>query len=125
MDLIAGSDRRMPVHATSAGKALAAFDPLVATARKQAGFPKLTARTIATAADFDEALAEVRRCGVAFNVGESRPEVTAVAAPVRSRDGRAYAAISVVGPSPEFGDHGRAARLVLAAAAKLSHALAG
>ncbi len=121
--LTTDSGRRMPSHATSAGKALAAFDPAFAQARKAAGFPRVAARTISTAADFDRALAEVRRTGVAISVGESQCQLTSVAAPVRDFCGRAYAAISVVGPEPEFGDFGRAARLVITATAKLGQAL--
>ena len=121
--LTTDSGRRMPSHATSAGKALAAFDPAFAQARKAAGFPRVAPRTISTAADFDRALAEVRRTGVAISVGESQCQLTSVAAPVRDFRGRAYAAISVVGPEPEFGDFGRAARLVITATAELGQAL--
>ena len=115
--------RRMPSHATSAGKAIAAFDPAFAQARKAAGFPQLTPRTISTAAVFDRALAEVRRTGVAISVRESQCQLTSVAAPVRNFCGRAYAAISVVGPDEEFGDVGCAARLVIDATARLSQTL--
>jgi len=117
------SGRRMPSHATSAGKAMAAFDPAFAQARKTAGFPRLAPRTIASAAEFDCALAEVRRTGVAISMNESQCQLTSVAAPVRDFCGRAYAAVSVVGPGDEFGDFGRAARLVIRAAAKLGQAL--
>ena len=123
ISLTTDSGRRMPSHATSAGKALAAFDPAFAQARKAAGFPRVALRTISTAADFDRALAEVRRTGVAISVGESQCQLTSVAAPVRDFCGRAYAAISVVGPEPEFGDFGRAVRLVITATAKLGQAL--
>ncbi len=115
--------RRMPSHATSAGKAIAAFDPAFAQARKAAGFPQLTPRTISSAAGFDRALAEVRRSGVAVSVRESQCQLTSVAAPVRNFCGRAYAAISVVGPEEEFGDVGCAARLVIDATARLSQTL--
>src|SRR5271166_578866 len=118
MGLITDSNRRMPSHATSAGKVLAAFDPAFAQARRAAGFPRVTPRTISTAADFDRALAEVRRTGVAVSVSESQCQLTSVAAPVRDFCGRAYAAISVVGPEPEFGDFGRATRLVITATAR-------
>lgn len=121
--LMADSGRRQPVHVTSVGKALAAFDPAVAQARRDAGFPRMTERTIATVADWDRTLADVRRNGIAISIGESRPQLTSVAAAVRNARGRAFAAISVVGPSPEFGDFGRASRLVLTAAAKLAHTL--
>jgi DNA-binding IclR family transcriptional regulator len=115
--------RRMPGHATSAGKVMAAFDPAFAQALKAAGLARVTPRTISTAADFDRALAEVRRKGVAISVGESQCQMTSVAAPVRDFCGRAYAAISLVGPGAEFDDLGRAARLVIAATARLGRAV--
>ena len=121
--LMKGGGRRMPSHATSAGKAIAAFDPAFAQARRAAGFPQLTPRTIATTADFDRALIEVRRAGVAISVGEAQCQLTSVAAPVRDFCGRAYAAISVVGPDEEI-DVGRAARMVITATATLSQVLA-
>jgi DNA-binding IclR family transcriptional regulator len=121
--LMTDSGRRMPSHATSAGKVLAAFDPALAQARKAAGFPRVTPRTISTVAEFDRALREVRRTGFAISVSESQCQLTSVAAPVRDFCGRAYAAISVVGPDAEFGDYGRAARLVITATAKLSRTL--
>lgn len=122
--VLAASARRQPVHVTSAGKVLAAFDPAVAKARLVAGFPRMTERTIATAADWERTLAEVRHEGIAISIGESRPQLTSVAAPVRNAYGRSFAAVSVAGPSPEFADFGRPARLVLTAAAKLAHSLA-
>lgn len=121
--LMAGAGRRVPLHVTSVGKALAAFDPAVAQARREAGLQRVTERSICTTADWDRALADVRRTGIAISVGEGRPRLTSVAAPVRDPHGRSFAAISVVGPSPEFGDFGRASRLVLTAAAKLAHTL--
>ena len=115
--------RRMPAHATSAGKAIAAFDPAFAQARKAAGFPQLTPRTISTAAEFDRALDQVRRTGVAISARESEGQLTSVAAPVRNFCGRPYAAIALVGTDEEFGDIGCAARLVIDATARLSQAL--
>ena len=120
--LMKGGGRRMPSHATSAGKAIAAFDQAFAQARKAAGFPQLTPRTILSAADFERALSEVRRTGVAISVSESQCQLTSVAAPVRDFCGRAYAAISVVGPDEDF-DVGRAARMVITATATLGQVL--
>src|SRR5450755_34703 len=121
--LIIDNGRRMPGHATSAGKVMAAFDPAFAQARKAVGFPRITPHTISTSADFDRALAEVRRAGVAVSEGESQCQLTSVAAPVRDFCGRAYAAISVVGPDTDFDDFGRATRLVIAATTRLGQAL--
>ncbi|RPE46696.1 transcriptional regulator [Streptomyces sp. Ag109_O5-1] len=52
---------RRPTRCSSAGKAIAAFDPALAAARRAAGFPPRTDTTICTAADFEQVLAQVRR----------------------------------------------------------------
>lgn len=124
MTLMAGIGRRVAAHATASGKAIAAYDPELAQRRRMAGFPALTGSTIRTAADFDAALALVRRRGVATNLGEAVTRGSAVAAPVLDASGRAMAAISLVAPTEDIRDDlGRPARLVSVAARKLSHAL--
>jgi len=116
--------RRMPVHATSSGKALAAWNDELAQRRRQAGFPILTDATIRTAEEFDRELATVRRCGVATNLGESRPGVCSVAAAVLDAGGVAVAALALVRPTgPDGGELGRQARLVSVAAARITRGL--
>ncbi len=124
MHLMTQVGRRWPSHATSSGKAIAAFSADVAQARRQAGFPPLTQRTIRSEADYDRVLAETRRVGVAVQIGEARMGLASVAAPVLDSFGTAQAAISVVAPAREFtADTGRPARLVTVAARKLAHSL--
>lgn len=124
MRLLAAVGRRIPGHCTSSGKVLAAFDPQVAQARKSAGFPALTDQSIRTPADYDRALAEVRRRGIATNIGEAKVGLASVAAPVLDGAGRARAAISLVGPAHELSaDIGRPARLVTHGARRLSRML--
>jgi DNA-binding IclR family transcriptional regulator len=122
--LMAQAQRRWPAHSTSSGKVIAAFDPDLAAARKAAGFPPCTERTIRTAEDFDRALGQVRRSGFATNLGEARLGAASVAAPVLDRAGRPRAAISLVGPAAEFArDLGRPAQLVTIAARKVAQCL--
>lgn len=116
--------RRWPLHATSTGKVIAAFDPELAAARKAAGFPVCTERTIRNADEFDRALAQVRRTGYATNIGEAKDGAASVAAPVLDVSGRARAAISLVGPTAETARNlGRRARLVTVAARKVAQCL--
>jgi DNA-binding IclR family transcriptional regulator len=121
--LMAGRPRRQPSHCTSAGKVLAAFDPAVAAARRSAGFPVMTARSISTDAQYEAVLTRIRRDGYATSDGEARPELASVAAPVRDALGRAHAAVSVLGPServvPRM-EHD--ARLVMSIANKIARA---
>jgi DNA-binding IclR family transcriptional regulator len=124
MQLLTSVGRRVPAHCTSSGKALAAFDPQLAQARKTAGFPALTSQSIRTAVDFEQALTEVRRRGIATNLGEAKVGLSSVAAPVLDVTGRARAAISLVGPAHELSrDMGRPAQLVVVSARRLARML--
>jgi DNA-binding IclR family transcriptional regulator len=117
--------RRMPSHCTSSGKAIAAFDPEAARARRAAGFPALTPASIRTAADFERAQTEIRRRGVATNVDEALEGFASVAAPVLDSNGRARAAISLVGPTAQITENlGRTGQLVTVAARRLARSLA-
>jgi DNA-binding IclR family transcriptional regulator len=110
--------RRMPVHCTSSGKVLAAWDEAVVAARLAAGLPRRTPRTITDPARFLAELEEVRRRGYAVNVEEAEVGLSSVSAPVVSPNGRVLAAISVAGPTDVIlGDGGeRVSRLVREAA---------
>jgi DNA-binding IclR family transcriptional regulator len=113
--------RRMPVHCTSSGKVLAAWDESVARARLAAGLPRRTPRTITDPARFVAELEEVRRRGYGVNMEEAEVGLSSVSAPVVSPNGRVLAAISVAGPTDVIlGDGGqRVVRLVREAATGL------
>jgi DNA-binding IclR family transcriptional regulator len=116
--------RRFPVHSTSGGKAIAAFNDEVADARRLADFPVLTSHTVHRESDFDRILAEVRQRGYAVNRDEALLGFTSIAAPILDSMGVARAAISIAGPNRDFdGSFDRVSRLVMAAARKISHAL--
>ena len=124
MHVMVNMRRRFPVHSTAGGKAIAAFNDDVADARKQADFPVLTSRTVRSESDFDRTLADVRRVGYAVNRNEALLGFTSVAAPIFDAMGTARAAISVAGPNKEFApSFDRAARLVVAAAHRVSRAM--
>lgn len=124
MQLFGGVGRRLPSHCTSSGKVIAAYDNDFARARKTVGFPALTDVSIRTVGDYERALVDVRRRGVATNMGEALTGLASVAAPVLDATGRAQAAISLVGPAAEFAsDVGRPARLVTVAARRLARTL--
>jgi DNA-binding IclR family transcriptional regulator len=116
--------RRFPVHCTSGGKAIAAFNAEVADARRRADFPVLTSRTVRSGSDFDRVLAEVRQVGYATNREEAMLGFTSIAAPILDTDGVARAAISIAGPNREIDPNfERIARLVMTAARKISKLL--
>lgn len=89
---------RAPAHALATGKALLAYasDETVAQAciRPQA----FTAETIVAPSQIRAELAEIRRRGYAFNIGEWRELVNSVAVPVWGTRQRPVASIGVTGP---------------------------
>lgn len=113
--------RRLPAHSTSSGKIISAFNDATAEARREAGFPQLTEQTIRSVKQFDVAIAESRVRRIAINRNEAQNGVTAVAAPILDRRGRARAAISIVGRTEDLaGELGKSARIVTAAAQRIS-----
>jgi DNA-binding IclR family transcriptional regulator len=113
--------RVRPIHLTSSGKAVAAFNQAVAAAAIAAGFTPKTRRSIRTKEQFLRCLAETRERGYAYSVGEDEPGLASVAAPVLDRTGVARAAISVAGPVPRISGAqvSQVARRVKAAASQL------
>lgn len=118
--LLGERPRRMPLHTTSSGKAIAAFDSAADRACVAHGLPAMTEHTISTRSGWARALDEVRRQGYAVADGENRVGLASVAAPIRDTDGRARAAVSLAGPSElVLANVDRFARLVVAAAGKI------
>jgi DNA-binding IclR family transcriptional regulator len=116
--------RRWPLHVTSAGKVLAAYDPHALTARIAAGFPQLTDSTITTAEAFDKELAAIRLLGYARARDELKVGVSSIAAPIFGPTRTVRAAISVLGATADFDrDERRLAMIVDAAAKRLTYAL--
>ncbi|MEO0564192.1 MAG: IclR family transcriptional regulator [Chloroflexota bacterium] len=89
---------RLPVYATSTGKAVLAFTPSAADylddELRTPVNPHLISRQI-----FLQSLADVRQDGYALALGELEPGLVAIGAPVFDADGDVQAAISLVGPS--------------------------
>lgn len=98
---------RMPLHATSAGKAVLAFlpDHRMRDILEQ----PLTKETPETVTEFESLrneLDRVRERGYAVNHEEHIEGLNAIAAPVRKPDGGVVGAISVSGPTKRFEDDG-------------------
>src|SRR5260221_639022 len=89
--------RVRPIHLTSSGKAVSAFNRDVAEAAIAAGFEPKTPWSISSKEQFLRCLAETRTRGYAYSIGEDEPDLASVAAPVLDRTGVARAAISVAG----------------------------
>lgn len=124
MPWLASRQRRMPLHTTSVGKVLAAYDPDLAAVRAAAGFPRLTPRTIGSAREWQDALAAIRKVGYAVSDSENQFGLATIAAAARDSSGRSRAAVSVAGPSQVImANVDRLSRVVVLTANKLSHRL--
>jgi DNA-binding IclR family transcriptional regulator len=121
------SGQRVPVHASSSGKVLAAFGDTnsVLAAVRQRGFERRAPRTIMSMRALRAELAEVSRRGYAESIEETWPSMASVGVPVLDATGRAVAAISVAGALERFNadDRQRAARRALRTGRLLSTAL--
>jgi IclR family transcriptional regulator, acetate operon repressor len=92
--------QRTPLHATSSGKVLLAFQPLpVRDDLIARGLTRYTPQTITDPAELRDELGEVSRRGWAATSEELEIGLNAVAAPIRGQDGEVVAAVSVSGPS--------------------------
>jgi IclR family acetate operon transcriptional repressor len=99
--LFAEPGRRVPAHASGAGKAMLAFQDDGSLDKLYASepFERLTPHTITTAAALRQEFSGVRRRGYALDNEEYEEGVSCVGAPILDSIGNAYAAISVSAPS--------------------------
>lgn len=98
---------RWPLHATSTGKAILAFDE---SGLDRLGSPlsALTDKTLTDREAFRPQLIEIRRKGYAVTVDELEDGFAAVAAVVRGGLGDVQAALSIGGPTRRLGARRRA-----------------
>ncbi|MCU1520126.1 MAG: Transcriptional regulator, IclR family [Arthrobacter sp.] len=90
---------RVPASCTAVGKALLAHLPEAERRRiVRKGLAKLTPRSITEPHVLANQLDQIRAAGVAFEAGESNPDVSCVAAPVRDHSGTVVAALSISVP---------------------------
>lgn len=91
--------RRIPVHATSTGKAFLAWLPeSEADALLRAPLTGYTPTTVTDSAALVDELAGIREQGYATSLGELEPHVYGVSTAVLDERGRPYAVVSVWGP---------------------------
>lgn len=116
----------VPLHASSSGKAILAW---VATEElknyMERGLPAFTSKTITDAGVFRAELAHIREIGYAFNRGEWRSEIRAVAAAIRDTSGAPRAAVSISAPKDRISkkDVPSLGALVRAAAEQIGNGL--
>lgn len=91
--------KRMEIHSTSVGKALAAWldETTVLDILKERGMKKMTPRTITVPTRYLKELERVRAQGYAVDDEENSLEVRCVAAPVFGAEGQVEASLGVTG----------------------------
>jgi IclR family transcriptional regulator, acetate operon repressor len=101
----------VPEHCSSLGKVLYAYGRLPLP---EPPLDRPTSRSVADRAALEHDLAEVRRRGYAATVDELEVGLTAVAVPVRGRDGEVAAALGVSGPTARLAERAdQVARLLI------------
>lgn len=94
---------RVPLHCTSIGKVLLAFQDVRFIERIiAAGMPKLTDNTITEPMDFRKELQRVRSQGYAIDDREFSDDMRCIAVPVFEGGGRINGGISISGPDSRF-----------------------
>jgi IclR family transcriptional regulator, KDG regulon repressor len=89
---------RAPAYCTASGKALLCGQPLSVLQEVARLSVRHTPSTITKYQELMRAIRQVRERGYATNVGEFRPNVAGVAAPVTNRGGEVVAAVGIAGP---------------------------
>ena len=98
---------RWPIHATSTGKALIAFE-LHGPDRLRAELPSLTSRTITNFDALEKQLGDIRRRGFAEVVDELEDGLSGVGAVVRGSMREILGALSICGPTHRMSENRRA-----------------
>lgn len=112
---------RAPLHATSSGKVIAAFNPEVERARRDAGFPRKAPHTIHSAQEWSAALERVRIFGYAISVDELIPGSASAAVPILDPLQHAIGSLSAYGPAKDLpGRLGAVVPLLRTASAAIS-----
>lgn len=100
---VAQLGRPGPVHCTSVGKVLLAFQAEEVANRVLAGeLPRFTPRTVTDGRLLGIELQRIREQGYAIAAEEREPELNAIAVPIWGAQGRVVAALGLQGPAYRF-----------------------
>jgi IclR family KDG regulon transcriptional repressor len=97
--------QRSPFHCTATGLVIAADmkDEAVDEMIERHGLKKFTPKTITSISRLKKRLKEIRRLGYAIADGEYKPDLCAVAVPIRDHTGRVVASLMTAIPSARSG----------------------
>ncbi len=95
---------RLPLHCTATGKALLAFLPpdRLQAILAQITWERYTNKTLITPEAFQAELERVREQGFATSLGELRPDLGMVAAPIHQGEAQPVMAIGISAPMPHL-----------------------
>ena len=116
---------RAPAYCTASGKALLAHQPPAVAREVAKSLTRHTPMTIKSADRLQRELASIRERGFAVNLGEFRPNVAGLAAPIFAAGGEVLAALGISGPLERMRPRTikSLAPLVVAAAKDVSQAM--
>ncbi|MFC1868815.1 IclR family transcriptional regulator [Thermodesulfobacteriota bacterium] len=93
---------RVPPHVGAGAKAILAFseeDVIARIIKPRARLKRYTPNTITKRSELMDQFKRIRAEGVAYDLGEFNPDITAVAAPVFNHEDKAVAAVNLGGPT--------------------------
>lgn len=92
---------RAPLHCTSVGKAILAFqeEDVIKRIVEEKGLPKKTDNTITTKKRLWKEIEKIRSLGYAIDDMEHEEHLRCVGAPIRNQHGEVFASISISGPT--------------------------
>jgi DNA-binding IclR family transcriptional regulator len=89
-----------PVHCTSVGKAILAYQPAEVVDRLiSSGLRRYTDTTITSGPELEGELVRIRDRGYSIDEAEHQPGLRCIGAPIRESSGRVFAAVSISGPA--------------------------
>ena len=127
LPIISRIGSRAPLHCTSLGKTILAFEEpaIVREILPQLSFEQRTETSITSADELRVELERIRHRGYAIDDEENEVGVYCVAAPVFGISGTIHAAISVTGLRRQFEDKQKIIDMLRSAATEISKALGG
>jgi len=111
--LVSTVGSRLPAHCTALGKMLLAELPpeVLRSVLGDGPLRSMTSRSQTDPEALSRELADTKAAGLAWERGESNPEVVCVAAPVRDATGEVVAAMSISAPQTRLSDDARRAEV--------------
>lgn len=121
--LLSHIGRQNPVHCTSSGQVILAFQPDDEIKRMiDMGLPRYTSNTVTSPEQYKQKLETIRNQGYAISIEELHAGVSSIAAPVKNRLGKVIASVSIAGPTSRIhsAKEKRLIQLVIEAANEVS-----